>query len=160
MCLQGLDCINIFPLVQWLVKRALETRAEREAASRARAVREWEVAVAGRPLPRSAGLDRAAARLAVLEAPRRRYRPTAPWHGKQDAVRVNLALLEFREKGAAGSAGERGGEDGETELGIELGSEMAETRAKTKIDTVAFKNLVGGKGGQEVSAAAVEYEAR
>ena len=40
--IQGLDFINIFPVIQWLVKKALETRAEREFFNRSYSLREFE----------------------------------------------------------------------------------------------------------------------
>ena len=40
--IQGLDYIHIFPVVQWLVKRAIETRAEMGDLNRAFALSQFE----------------------------------------------------------------------------------------------------------------------
>ena len=40
--IQGLDCIHIFPVVQWLVKKALETREELAAQQRNSALHEFD----------------------------------------------------------------------------------------------------------------------
>ena len=40
--IQGLDYIHIFPVIQWLVKRAIETRAEMGDMNRAFALSQFE----------------------------------------------------------------------------------------------------------------------
>lgn len=41
MSLQGMDCIHIFPVIQWLVKRSIEFRVSRAEAIKRHAIRRF-----------------------------------------------------------------------------------------------------------------------
>lgn len=42
MSLQGMDCIHMFPVVQWLIKKSIETRSSREKSIRRHAIKQFD----------------------------------------------------------------------------------------------------------------------
>merc|ERR1711892_1178168 len=91
--IQGLDFINIFPVVQWLVKKALETRGEREIANRAYSLREFKK-LHGNILTNNV-LKTVLNEFSDLDVPKRKLQPIKPFDDKEDSVRVGLTLLEY-----------------------------------------------------------------
>ena len=92
--IQGLDFINIFPVVQWLVKKALETRADRESFNRMYSLREFEKMSHQR-------VENTALKTILTEEleknkPRRKLQPLKPFTDKEDSVRVMLTLMEYK----------------------------------------------------------------
>ena len=41
MSLEGMDCIHIFPVIQWLIKKSIEFRAEQEKIVKATSIRNF-----------------------------------------------------------------------------------------------------------------------
>ena len=148
--IQGLDFINIFPVVQWLVKKALETRGEREIANRAYTLREFQK-LNGIALKNNC-LEKVLNDFSDLDVPKRKLQPLNPFEDKEDAVRVKLTLLEYGNKSTMVTKME----DSENTAGIDMIEEMAETKAKKKIDTKLFNNILGMKK-DELNNAAAEY---
>ena len=95
---QGLDFIHIYPVVQWLVKKALETREERQQEIRAQAVHEFGKRGAT-PVDKAFETmvpTATEATLGVREAykPRRQFRAPAT-EGLDTETRVHTTLLEY-----------------------------------------------------------------
>ncbi len=96
--IQGLDFIHIFPVVQWLVKRALETREEMTAEIRRRALVEFSKS-GETPADRAfkAALAPAAATVTTVATtykPRRCYRAPPATAAAPEQTRVHATLLE------------------------------------------------------------------
>lgn len=96
--IQGLDFIHIFPVVQWLVKKALETREERAAQIRSRALFEFgqhsetpEEAEFNATLSASV---KAAQEAQGAYKPRRQFRAPAQKNA-DEMTRVQSTLLEY-----------------------------------------------------------------
>ena len=94
--IQGLDFINIFPVIQWLVKKALETRGEREIANRSYSLCEFEK-LNGKKLE-NGSLKTVLSEFSDLGIPKRKLQPLKPFDDKDAAVRVSLTLLEYGNK--------------------------------------------------------------
>ena len=101
--IQGLDYIHIFPVVQWLVKQALATKAETGDAVRAYALSQFHRQF-GHPARDAAERERvrravpAIRRLRDTYRPRRRFRRGAGgdvWASMDESVRVSSTLMEF-----------------------------------------------------------------
>ena len=148
--IQGLDFINIFPVIQWLVKKALETRGEREIANRAYSLREFEK-LNGKILE-NGSLKTVLTEFSDLDIPKRKLQPIKPFDDKDDAVKVSLTLLEYGNKIVTAKKTD----DLEASSATDLIDEMTETKAKKKIDTNVFNNILGMKK-DELNNAAAEY---
>ena len=148
--IQGLDFINIFPVIQWLVKKALETRGEREIANRAYSLREFEK-LNGKILE-NGSLKTVLTEFSDLDIPKRKLQPIKPFDDKVDAVKVSLTLLEYGNKIVTAKKTD----DLEASSATDLIDEMTETKAKKKIDTNVFNNILGMKK-DELNNAAAEY---
>jgi len=101
--IQGLDYIHIFPVVQWLVKKALETKAETGDAVRAYALSQFDRQFGNNQKDRD---ERERVRRAVpairrlreIYRPRRRFRRGAGgdvWSAMDESTRVSSTLMEF-----------------------------------------------------------------
>ena len=148
--IQGLDFINIFPVIQWLVKKALETRGEREISNRAYSLREFEK-LNGKILE-NGRLKTVLTEFSDLDIPKRKLQPLKPFDDKDDAVRVSLTLLEYGNKIIMAKKTY----NLEVSSAPDLNDEMTETKAKKKIDTNVFNNILGMKK-DELNNAAAEY---
>ena len=95
--IQGLDFINIFPVVQWLVKKALETRAERESFNRMYSLRQFEN-LTNHKIENTA-LHKVLTEQIEQNKPKRKLQPVKPFTDKEDAVRVMLTLMEYKVRG-------------------------------------------------------------
>ena len=141
--IQGLDFINIFPVIQWLVKKALETRAEREVFNRAYSLREYEKMSKKRF--ENTYLVKQTELLNEAYKPKRRFQPIKPFTDKEDSVRVMLTLLEFKEGEGVGDTPDQEGLD-----------EMTAMKSKVKIDTSAISNILAMRN-EEFQNASKEY---
>ena len=151
--IQGLDFINIFPVVQWLVKKALETRAEREVFNRAYSLREFE------KLTNLKIQNKNLTTFLLQEnednRPKRKLQPIKPFTDKEDAVRVMLTLLEYKDGPNVSVVG-ADTTDGENNTD-EYENDMTEKKSKVKIDTNAISNILS-KRNDELRNATKEYE--
>ena len=95
--IQGLDFINIFPVVQWLVKKALETRAERESFNRMYSLRQFENLTNHKIENKT--LNKVLTEQIEQNKPKRKLQPVKPFTDKEDAVRVMLTLMEYKVRG-------------------------------------------------------------
>ena len=151
--IQGLDFINIFPVVQWLVKKALETRAEREVFNRAYSLREFE------KLTNLKIQNKNLTTFLLQEnednRPKRKLQPIKPFTDKEDTVRVMLTLLEYKDSTNVSVVG-ADTTDGENNTD-EYENDMTEKKSKVKIDTNAISNILS-KRNDELRNATKEYE--
>lgn len=97
--IQGLDFIHIFPVVQWLVKRAMETRQEREDYIRAYSVSQFKK---HHSLPQDVAFDenkeKSFATVDVVKTayrPQRKYRRQDVNRIQDEETRVQSTLLEY-----------------------------------------------------------------
>ena len=149
--IQGLDFINIFPVVQWLVKKALETRAEREVFNRSYTMREFEKLSNNR-------LENKTVSSIVKEAneenrPRRKLQPLKPFTDKEGSVRVMLTLLEYKDRNMKMHQDETDGQNEDQEESIR---DMTEKKNKIKIDANAISDILS-KRNEELKDATNEY---
>ncbi|XP_037563673.1 coiled-coil domain-containing protein 93-like [Dermacentor silvarum] len=102
--IQGLDFDHIFPVIQWLVKKAIETKAETEDIHREYAVylfnkTHGSVDTSGKDtsgrVQSAAAFSNAYAVLQERYRPRRRYRHHARHTLKTEAAQVQATLLEY-----------------------------------------------------------------
>lgn len=97
--IQGLDFIHIFPVVQWLVKKAMETRQEREDYIRAYSVSQFKK---HHSLPQDIAFDENKEKsFATVDGVKTTYRPQRKYR-RQDVdrihdeeTRVQSTLLEY-----------------------------------------------------------------
>ena len=97
--IQGLDFVHIYPVVQWLVKRAIEVREETGDTNRAYALRQFERhhtmsedSEHQKALPKA---QESLLRLNDVYAPRRKYRRKAGYTVPDVAMQVQYTLLEY-----------------------------------------------------------------
>ncbi|EEC19753.1 fidipidine, putative, partial [Ixodes scapularis] len=111
--IQGLDFEHIFPVVQWLVKKAIETKAETEDIHREYAVYLFEKVHGDTPqetlLKMTVG-NCLQCHFKIRYRPRRRYRHHARHTLRSEELQVEATLLEYgtgmmRQPTAAGDAG-------------------------------------------------------
>lgn len=95
--IQGLDFIHIFPVIQWLVKRSMETRAERAERMRAHAVDQYKRFYS--PETHDPQVLTAASNVRQVQEtyrPQRRFRRQIPARPDEDfETRVHSTLLEY-----------------------------------------------------------------
>jgi CCDC93, coiled-coil domain len=97
--IQGLDFVHIYPVIQWLVKRAIETREETGDTNRAYGIRQFEQHYS---MPEDVELEEAMLkteeslqRLNDLYAPRRKYRRKTGHSVPDISTAVRYTLLEY-----------------------------------------------------------------
>mmetsp|Transcript_9406 Transcript_9406/g.26391 ORF Transcript_9406/g.26391 Transcript_9406/m.26391 type:complete len:626 (-) Transcript_9406:70-1947(-) len=98
--IRGLDCINIFPVVQWLVKKVLETREEMGDLLRTFSVYQFHQRD---ELPDDqAARERQAVAVAFLEDVGEKYHPErgfrAKYEPEEEEERVQQTLLEYGDR--------------------------------------------------------------
>ena len=147
--IQGLDFINIFPVVQWLVKKALETRAEREIFNRSFSLREYEK-ITNIKLKNSL-LTSAVEKFQEEERPQRKFQPLKPFTDKDDVTRVMLTLMEYKEATLTASNTQE-----KVDRGLDFSTDMTAKKSKIKLDTRALGSLLE-RNNEEVRDATVEY---
>lgn len=140
--IQGLDFDHIFPVVQWLVKKAIETKAETEDIHREYAVHLFDkthgpVGTAGK-MQSQVAFSGAYAALQERYRPRRRFRHHARHTLKTEAAQVQATLLEYG-CGAHWSRGPEG--DQAQQESKEIFSEMAPS-SEGRLTTKSVGNIV------------------
>lgn len=100
--IQGLDFIHIFPVIQWLVKRAIETREETGDYIRAFSILQFHK---NYETPEDIATKLLKEKIAVsygeikeVYRPQRLFRYHAPQKLKEEEVRVQTTLLEYGKK--------------------------------------------------------------
>lgn len=145
--IQGLDFINIFPVIQWLVKRSMETRAERAEWMRAHAVDQYN---------RFYGSDSDNAQLLATAnnlrhvqetyCPQRRFRRQAPVHPDEDIeTRIQSTLLEYgplQKKSSTLAKGREAPTDQQTELSSQLQEQERKEERRLK---ALMKNMASAE---------------
>lgn len=91
--IQGLDFIHIYPVVQWLVKKAIETREEMNLQIRARAMLEYKKQ-ANTAEDDLSNTTKAIAAVKDAYKPRRQFRAPAASTADRE-TRVQMTLLEY-----------------------------------------------------------------
>lgn len=132
--IQGLDFINIFPVIQWLVKRSFENRAEKAERLKKFACGEFhnsfqlksDVEVKERDHKILENLERVKA----VCGPKRLYRKKDGVFPDDLATRVRITLLEYGDRGSSVAAIE--------EKSAEKGNTMVDE--ETPIDEVFIEN--------------------
>ncbi|GFR11167.1 coiled-coil domain-containing protein 93 [Trichonephila clavata] len=100
--IQGLDFIHIFPVIQWLVKRAIETREETGDYIRAFSISQFHKSyetpedIAAKILKEKMAVSYGEIKEAYR--PQRLFRYHAPQKLKEEEVRVQTTLLEYGKK--------------------------------------------------------------
>ncbi|XP_055696208.1 coiled-coil domain-containing protein 93 [Lutzomyia longipalpis] len=102
--IQGLDFINIFPVIQWLVKRSVENRAERAERLKCFAVGQFhnhfKLQVDQNVREKNTKVLENIEKIQNLYAPRREFKKKAPAGSSEDELtKVRITLLEFGDKG-------------------------------------------------------------
>ncbi|CAG0897994.1 unnamed protein product [Darwinula stevensoni] len=113
--IEGLDTISIFPVIQWLVKRAVEQRREMEDENRSFSLHQFEKHV---QLPsdltkreREAAHFDNLAQIRVQNRPVRTHRRKTPFGPDvNEAVRVMSTLMEYGSRSIMASTGEAEGD--------------------------------------------------
>ena len=146
--IQGLDFINIFPVIQWLLKKALETRAEREFFNRSYSLREFEKLTKNKN--EISSVSNLVTEHNKIHQPKRKLQPIKPFTDKEGSVRVMLTLHEFKD-----GIKTEGVEDQDV-LGEETANAMTEKKGKVKIDTNAISGILA-KRSEELKNATNEY---
>ena len=147
--IQGLDFINIFPVVQWLVKKALETRAEREIFNRSFSLREFEK-MTGTKLENKL-LTSTVENFLTEWRPQRRLQPVKVFTERADSTRVMLTLLEYRESNLPAVASQD-----EADSGQDYSAELTAKKSKVKLDSRALSSLLE-RNNHEMKDATAEY---
>uniref|UniRef100_A0A1B0DKQ6 CCDC93 N-terminal domain-containing protein n=1 Tax=Phlebotomus papatasi TaxID=29031 RepID=A0A1B0DKQ6_PHLPP len=102
--IQGLDFINIFPVIQWLVKRSVENRAERAEKLKSFAVGQFhnhfKLQVDKVAKEKNTKVLENIEKIQNLYAPRREFKKKSSAGSAEDELtRVRITLLEFGDKG-------------------------------------------------------------
>ncbi|XP_055698550.1 coiled-coil domain-containing protein 93 isoform X2 [Phlebotomus papatasi] len=102
--IQGLDFINIFPVIQWLVKRSVENRAERAEKLKSFAVGQFhnhfKLQVDKVAKEKNTKVLENIEKIQNLYAPRREFKKKSSAGSSEDELtRVRITLLEFGDKG-------------------------------------------------------------
>jgi len=94
--IQGLDFIHIYPVVQWLVKRAVETRSEMGDLNRSFALMQFaKIVHAGEKEKKTEHATMTLEYLKAKNQPQRRYLRRDLPTGMERQVRVQSTLLEY-----------------------------------------------------------------
>ena len=150
--IQGLDFINIFPVVQWLVKKALETRAEREIFNRSFSLREFEKMTETKLENKT--LTTTVEKFQADWRPQRRLQPVRVLTGLADSTRVMLTLLEYRDT-ALPVLPANPSQD-EADSGQDYSAELTAKKSKVKLDSRALTSLLE-RNNHEMRDATAEY---
>lgn len=145
--IQGLDFDHIFPVVQWLVKKAIETKSETEDIHKEYAVYLFEKEHG--TVPQEAAektslqwaFSSAYATLRDRYRPRRRYRHHARHTLQSEALQVEATLLEYGTVGARRPAGDAGAAD-QQETNPLLSDMAPLASSEGKLTSKAVGNLV------------------
>ncbi|XP_067929106.1 coiled-coil domain-containing protein 93-like [Watersipora subatra] len=111
--IQGMDFIHIYPVIQWLVKRAIETKEEMGDFNRLFSISQFNKQY---KLPED---DMSAKEVSMdtlrnvkrIYGPRRKYKRLEPLTGADEGVRVQSTLLEYGRRHAVSSQQESEGQN-------------------------------------------------
>eukprot|EP00730_Choanoeca_flexa_P013648 TRINITY_DN5556_c0_g2_i1.p1 TRINITY_DN5556_c0_g2~~TRINITY_DN5556_c0_g2_i1.p1 ORF type:complete len:613 (+),score=207.05 TRINITY_DN5556_c0_g2_i1:119-1957(+) len=154
--IQGLDFVHIYPVVQWLVKKAFETREERARIIRDRAIFAFkqhdespEMAETEAELPKAITATRS-----ILEqyGPKRAYK--APTSARDEETRVQTTLLEYGKRyGLRRKAAPKDDKQAAAaaSLGGEEEAEAAQAEEERHIDALLGKMTQAGEGDVDKS---------
>ncbi|XP_055947206.1 coiled-coil domain-containing protein 93-like isoform X2 [Argiope bruennichi] len=154
--IQGLDFIHIFPVIQWLVKRAIETREETGDYIRAFSVYQFQKNyetledITSKLLKEKMAMSYE--ELKDVYKPQRLFRYHAPEKLKDEEVRVQTTLLEYGKK--LGSARITESKEGEQSSEAEKNAQKAEEEGKLTASQVG--SIVGLQSG-EIQQVASEF---
>ncbi|XP_055328932.1 coiled-coil domain-containing protein 93-like [Paramacrobiotus metropolitanus] len=144
--IQGLDFVHIYPVVQWLVKRAIETREETGDTNRAYAIRQFDKHhttpedTEQRTIQQTT--EQALRNLNNAYAPRRRYRRKAGQTQPDFATKVQYTLLEYGNSLTGINSGTAVMDQAEGKNKSKVaGSE--EKKSTTDIENDRLRNMVG-----------------
>ncbi|XP_035215169.1 coiled-coil domain-containing protein 93-like, partial [Stegodyphus dumicola] len=143
--IQGFDFIHIFPVIQWLVKRAIETREEMNDYIRAFSVSQFHKSY---EMPEDLALRLTKEKMIVaykeikdVYRPQRLFRHHAPHKLKDEEIRVQTTLLEYGKKFGSTKIAESKEEDqsGEVQAGIQKAAEE-ENRIQNLMKSMSIAN--------------------
>ncbi|XP_071445829.1 coiled-coil domain-containing protein 93 isoform X2 [Hetaerina americana] len=166
--IQGLDFIHVFPVVQWLVKRVLETRDETGGSTRSFAMSQFQKAFPGIGQHHGALLESV---MAVKEAYRpkrqfRRIRKAEEDTEEAEALEVESTLLEYGYLGmpvlvSPSSVETKGASEEEGEVVIKGGASSGNSAEIQRADeSRVAAGIVGSivsTHAEEIALAAEEY---
>ncbi|PRD29199.1 UNVERIFIED_CONTAM: Coiled-coil domain-containing protein 93 [Trichonephila clavipes] len=143
--IQGLDFIHIFPVIQWLVKRAIETREETGDYIRAFSISQFHKSyetpedIAAKILKEKMAVSYG--EIKEVYRPQRLFRYHAPQKLKEEEVRVQTTLLEYGKKlGSARITESKEGEtSSDTEKSVQKASEE-ESRIQNLMKSMSVTN--------------------
>ena len=156
--IRGLDCVNIFPVVQWLVKKVIETREEMGDVLRTFSVYQFHRSDQ-LPSDREA-LERAPNATSFVGEVGKRYQPERKFRTKVESddidERVQIALLEYGDKSVHVDLKMAGGGAGKKKKDPKRGSSFsASTQA---VGALMGAEIKEGEGEGESMAAKMEEE--
>lgn len=171
--IQGLDNVSIFPVVQWLVKKALETREEMQAQQRNSAMLEFDkfgTTPADAEFQEALPTSTEAVRVVQTTYGANRILKAPDAEGADAATKIQLTLLEYgRRYGASknlkGDAGGKRKKDGEATEEEMIAKEEKRVKAMMKkmskltdtgISTTALDSIAAAQQ-EEIKAMADEY---
>ena len=109
--IQGLDFINIFPVIQWLVKESVKLRSEKAERLKAFAVgqfhKHFEASSDGHENRKKENLESAVRKVEDFYAARRLYKRKQILEPEDEYSRVRLTLLEYGIKSIAKAISKR-----------------------------------------------------
>ncbi|GFY59846.1 coiled-coil domain-containing protein 93 [Trichonephila inaurata madagascariensis] len=143
--IQGLDFIHIFPVIQWLVKRAIETREETGDYIRAFSISQFHKSyetpedIAAKILKEKMAVSYG--EIKEVYRPQRLFRYHTPQKLKEEEVRVQTTLLEYGKKlGSARITESKEGEtSSDTEKSVQKASEE-ESRIQNLMKSMSVTN--------------------
>ncbi|KAG8193575.1 hypothetical protein JTE90_000212 [Oedothorax gibbosus] len=148
--IQGLDFIHIFPVIQWLVKKAIETREETGDYIRAFSISQFHKQY---EMPEDNATKLIKEKMAVtyeeikeVYRPQRLFRYHAPQKLKDEEIRVQTTLLEYGKKlsSAKGTENKDGVESSEVESSVQKATEE-ENRIQSLMKSMSVTNENEGK---------------
>lgn len=159
--IQGLDFIHIYPVVQWLVKKAIETREERQQEIRNRAMHEF--AKRGKTPLDKAFEDALPTAMASTDRVKDSYKPRRQFRApdttsRNEETRVHTTLLEYgRRYGMSRKPAGDGGDSKKAKVAQSLGEgEGEEDLAQMEEERIrALMSGMSEADGADVSQAAI-----
>ncbi|XP_026292370.1 coiled-coil domain-containing protein 93 isoform X2 [Frankliniella occidentalis] len=149
--IQGLDFIHIFPVIQWLVKRSMETRAERAERMRAHAVDQYKRFYSTDT--KDAQILATASNVRQVQEtyrPQRRFRRQVPAQPDEDFnTRVHGTLLEYGPLSSPPFLGRGKGQEASADSESELSSQLQEQEKTEELRVKALMKNMASTEDQE-----------
>lgn len=147
--IQGLDNVSIFPVVQWLVKKALETREEMEEQQRNSAVHEFDkfgVTPADASFKESLGQSTQAVRVVQTIYGANRILKAPNTDGADQGTKVHCTLLEYGRRYGGGKIPKSTKDDSKRKSG-EATEEELRAKEEKRVKAILKKmNKIEDKG--------------